>query len=137
MALKRHNNFLKSKLIKIDTDGFDCEILIGSLDLLSQIKPVIFFEYGPYYLRKFKSDEFEIFKKLRNIGYKAAIIYNNIGEYLVSIRLKNKEIIEDLNNYFSGRNGSQYCDICVFHKEDFDLFKRIRNLELSFFYKNR
>ncbi len=97
--LKLHPGFLKSKMIKIDTDGFDCIILRGS------------------------------------IGYKTAIVYDNLGDYMMSIELMNSSLIEDIHNYFSGRGESRYCDICVFHVEDNDLFNKIRLLEIQFFKK--
>lgn len=133
--LKPHPGFLKSKMIKIDTDGFDCIILRGSLDFLAMAKPVIFFEYHPYFLSKQNDDGLSIFAALGSIGYKTAIVYDNLGDYMMSIELTNSSLIEDIHNYFSGRGESRYCDICVFHVEDNDLFNKIRLLEIQFFKK--
>src|SRR5687768_2998522 len=43
--LNRHPRFLESRLIKIDTDGFDIAIIDGAIDFLGAHKPVVFFEY--------------------------------------------------------------------------------------------
>lgn len=131
--LEKNPDFSKSKLIKIDTDGFDCIVLRGSIDFLATEKPIIFFEYDPFFLSKQNDDGLSIFGLLNSIGYKKAMIYDNFGEYMLSIDLSNLDLIEDIHNYFSGRNGKFYCDICVFHFEDIDLFEKGRHRELQFF----
>ena len=133
--LKTHPDFLKSKMIKIDTDGFDCIILRGSLDFLAMTKPVIFFEYHPFFLSAQNDDGISIFTALGSIGYKTAMVYDNFGDYMMSTELTNSSLIEDIHNYFSGRGESRYCDVCVFHSEDNDLFNKIRLLEIQFFKK--
>lgn len=131
--LENYPIFLKSKMIKIDTDGFDCIILRGSLDFLARAKPVIFFEYHPFLLSKQNEDSISIFAFLHSIGYETALVYDNFGNYMLSTRLMNSLLIEEVHNYFFCRGGSCYSDIVVFHYEDGDLFERIRLTELQFF----
>lgn len=131
--LKKNPLFLQSKFIKIDTDGFDCLILRGSLNILKVAKPIVFFEYDPFFLSKQNDDGISIFAALSSIGYKKALIYDNFGDYILSIELINSYQVEDLHNYISGRGGSRYYDICVFHSEDDDLFEKIRTSEIQFF----
>ena len=121
------------KFIKIDTDGFDCLILRGSLSILKIAKPIVFFEYDPFFLSKQNDDGISIFAALSSIGYKKALIYDNFGDYILSIELTNSYQVEDLHNYISGCGGSRYYDICVFHSEDDDLFEKIRTSEIQFF----
>jgi hypothetical protein len=52
---------------------------------------------------------------------------------MLSIELTNSYQVEDLHNYVSGRGGTRYYDICVFHSEDDDLFEKIRTSEIQFF----
>ena len=131
--LKKNPLFLKSKFIKIDTDGFDCLILRGGLNILKIAKPIVFFEYDPFFLSKQNDDGISIFATLSSIGYKKALIHDNFGDYMSSIELTNSYQVEDLHNYISGRGGSRYYDICVFHSEDDDLFETIRTSEIEFF----
>jgi len=135
--LDRNRDFINTKFFKIDTDGYDLKIIMNSLNFLSERKPVIFFEYDPNLIKDHSIVNIDIFKKLLQIGYDKALVYNNFGDYMISIELNNQEILKDINNYFFGRNSKIYCDICVFHKNDNDIFNYIRESERNFFYKNR
>ncbi len=44
--------FIHTKMVKIDTDGYDLIILRGGLKYLETSKPVLFFEYDPYFLQQ-------------------------------------------------------------------------------------
>lgn len=133
-VLLRNPIFLNSKMIKIDTDGFDTLILKGAVDFLKRAKPIIFFEYDPFFLEKQGEDNIEIFKILKEIGYRYLMIYDNFGEYIISLDLiKDTEKIEEIKCYFSGNYGEKYCDISIFHIEDKDLFKYSRESEIKHF----
>lgn len=137
--LKSHPKFAQSKMLKIDTDGLDCAILSSELNFLSKVKPVVFFEYAPFYFQKQKNHEdgFSVFSGLRDAGYKTALIYENNGDYLLSVELSNQSLLEDVHQFYSGRGSSRYCDIAVFHEEDSDLAKKIRRTEIDYFKAKR
>lgn len=135
--LEEHELFSKSKMLKIDTDGYDNKIIRGSFSYLKESKPVIFFEYDPYFLAQQGEDSLSIFKFLHTIGYKKLLIYENRGEFILSADIDNVTLLEDITNFYSGRNGLLYCDICVFHEEDEDLFNTVRLSEIRFFEKIR
>ena len=121
--------FKKSKLLKIDTDGFDCRIIKREINLLSEMKPVIFFEYDPY----LNKDDINVFDSLLKMGYKAAVFYENNGDYLITTELSNKDLTTDIHYYFSGRKAERYCDIAVFHNEDSELAKKLKEKEIQYF----
>lgn len=125
--------FLKSKMIKIDTDGFDCKIIRGATDFLRQAKSVIFFEYDPFFLTQQGDDGLSIFKILIELGYKNLLVYDNIGDLMLSTEVDNLNLLQELHLYFSGRKSYRYCDLCVFHAEDQDLFTTARSQEIQFF----
>lgn len=129
--LRRHPQFERSKLIKLDTDGMDCKILIGAKDLLKVMKPVLFFEYDPYYSEKFGQDSFEVFEILRELGYSKLMIFENTGHYLISIDLSSEILLQDIHHFFSGWHGQRYCDICAFHLEDEDIWSAARSMEMK------
>ena len=131
--LSDYPEFLKSKLLKIDTDGFDCRIIKNEIGLLTETKPVIFFEYDPFLHNKSKDDGLSVFDLLLKAGYSTALFYENTGDYLLTTELDNKNLIADLHYYFSGRKTELYCDIAVFHKEDSDLANRLREIEIKYF----
>jgi FkbM family methyltransferase len=134
--------FQSPKLLKIDTDGFDCSILRSELDWLGKQKPIIFFEYDPFFFRDQTYDGARIFEDLSAVGYTFAVIYDNFGDYLISVDLqRDVHILADLQNYYVGRKGLQYVDVAVFHSEDRNLGERIQAKEaewsLSFRRKDR
>ena len=131
--LHEHLRFANTKMIKVDTDGFDCRILKSERVLLSALKPVLFFEYDPYFFGKIKDDGFQIFQAVKDIGYKAALVFENTGEYLISVELNNILLLEDIHQFYSGWKAARYCDICVFHEEDSDVFAQARLNEIEFF----
>lgn len=140
-VLKTKPSFLKSKMIKIDTDGFDAKILRGAFDFLATVKPVIFFEYDPFLLSLQEDNGLSTLQDLYKLGYINLLIYENTGDFMMSATLDNTALLEEIDLYFSGHESRKYCDICVFHNEDSDLFERVRNAELEFFadlkYKNK
>lgn len=132
-VLKDYPSFWQSKMIKVDTDGFDCKILRGAADFLQSAKPIIFFEYDPFFLAEQGDDGISIFNDLSDYGYKKLLIYDNFGDLMLSANIHDYRLLEELHLYFSGRLGHRYCDICVFHTEDSDLFEIAREYEMKFF----
>ncbi len=131
--LARHPRFAAPGMIKIDTDGMDCLILKAELALLAKCKPVLFFEYDPYSFVKQQDDGFGIFKELHKIGYEIALIYENNGDYLLTGELANRRLLEDLHEFYSGRTGHRYCDVCAFHRDRSEMAEEVRAAEIRFF----
>jgi FkbM family methyltransferase len=128
--LKDFPGFQSSKMLKIDTDGFDCSILRSELEWLGERKPVIFFEYDPFFFQNQAYDGTRIFADLATVGYRSAIFYDNLGDYLCTLDLQRDEsILTDLQRYYTGRRGLSYPDVAVFHEEDSDLCASIRTRE--------
>jgi len=123
-VIEKHPKFATAKLLKIDTDGFDNIIIRASKEFLANSKPVIFFEYDPYYLAKQNEKGIDIFVFLEDLNYASAIVFDNFGFYLSTVSLTNKNLLLDLHNYFN-RNGSMYMDLVIVHKTDEDLVKEI------------
>jgi len=133
--VKENKNFSQSKMLKIDTDGHDAKVLHGGFEYLKDIKPVIFFEYDPDLLARNGNDGLALLNSLEDLGYKNALIFENTGLFLLSAKLNNKQLLEELNYYLSGFKGYRYFDICLFHQEDLDLFEKIRVSEIEYFKK--
>ena len=69
-VLKSSKKYMDSKILKIDTDGYDTLIIKYSIEFISKKHPVIFFEYDPYFFSKFDRDGIKIFNVLEKQGYK-------------------------------------------------------------------
>ncbi|MDH6534232.1 FkbM family methyltransferase [Parabacteroides sp. 52] len=122
----------QAKILKIDTDGFDLKIIRGGLNYIKEIKPILFFEYDRVFLDANGDDGFSTLLKLKDLGYEDVIIYDNYGRMLLSFHLYNMEIFEQLDLYIKGKKAAfEYFDICLFHKEDADLYNDIKTEEIK------
>lgn len=127
--LEEHPEFGEVKLIKIDTDGFDTRIVKGEPALLRALKPVVFLEYDPYFFDQVDDDGFGIFATFREAGYTGALFFENTGEFLAQADLDDVRLLEDLHQFYSGRRGRRYCDVCLFHCRDEDVMEQVRRGE--------
>lgn len=111
-----------AKLLKIDTDGYDNQILFGAKSYLGEIKPVIYFEYDNKFLKENGEEGLNIFPYLQELGYQTLVFFDNYGRFLVSTKTDQKEALSQLDNYISDRKGAfAYYDIVAFHDQDTDL----------------
>ncbi len=121
------------KFIKIDTEGFDCRILRGSQEVLSDVKPVVHFEYNREAMNSINESGVRTFNSMRELGYRKIVIWDNQGRFLLASDLGQQEILSDLDAYVS--NGSKsaiaYWDVCIFHSEDDDIASKAIAVERS------
>lgn len=136
-VLEEFPAFKTSKFLKTDTDGFDTIILRSCAKYLSERKPVLFFEFDPYLVKKNGDDPFGFFSYLKTCGYKYAMFYMNNGDYLLSCEIEQEDIISQLIHYFSGRQIAIFADVCVFGENDKELFEKSVKLEVEYFKKVR
>lgn len=123
--LSKHENFKNAKLLKIDTDGFDFKILRASEEFLIYSKPIIFFEFDPFFLIKQNENPASIFPFLNKLCYTNLLLFDNHGELLCEIKSNQTELVFDFISYFNN-NGKTYLDICAIHDEDYDLISKIK-----------
>ncbi len=115
--LENHAQFKNARLLKIDTDGFDNKVIRGSKEFLMKTKASVFFEYDPYFLAKQNESGLDIFDFFVELDYSKFIIFDNLGEHLITLNSKQKEQFSELHNYFNKR-GFRYMDIWALHNED-------------------
>jgi FkbM family methyltransferase len=101
--LEDHPTFAAPALVKIDTDGWDVPIILAELRLLARLRPVLFFEYDPHL-----GAEPVVFERLREIGYRRAVVYENTGELA-----QTTELTADIHAAYVGHGGARYADICA------------------------
>ena len=130
--LTDYPEFESAKLLKIDTEGFDFDILRQSLEFIQKSKPVVFFEYDPHFRPEEPRAGLEAIEALISAGYSDFIYFDNYGNYLLHTEANNRSILIDLDSYLASnrRHGVAvyYFDICALHQEDADLVSRIRSL---------
>lgn len=130
--------FQTAKLLKIDTDGFDFSIIRASKEIISQLRPTVFFEYDVTFNRDGANQGIRTVETLIEIGYEHFMIYDNFGNYLISLSSHDLDRFVDLTAHLissrrkSGTPGIYYFDICAFVGEDADLFEAMRKREICF-----
>lgn len=136
-VLQLHRQFLSSKLLKIDTDGFDCEIIQYSGDVLRKTKPIVYFEYDLHLSDQRPRKAFDVFATLASWGYAAFMFHSNVGDYLATVRADQVELLRDIDGYFRGRKSLMYCDVTAFPSDDLDICEKARAGELTYFERFR
>jgi FkbM family methyltransferase len=135
--VEQYPDFKDSKVLKVDTDGYDTLILRGSAGFLKKNKPIIFLEFDPCLISRNNDNPFNFPDFLENCGYKYLMFYVNNGDYLCSCEIGQKNLINELIHYFSGRNINVFTDICAFPSEDKSLFDLCVSEEIKHFKKAR
>ena len=129
--------FKHSKLLKIDTDGCDFNIINDSIETIDLIKPILCFEYDINFSTNAEIDALETIENLLNIGYTSFLVYDNFGNYLINLNGYEYKKFIDLNAYLisnhrkSGNSAVYYFDIYAFPKIDEDLFLEIKDIEIN------
>ena len=132
----KNNISRKSKvgLIKIDTDGFDSQIIRSAKETLIEHKPIIFFEAQPYHW--LNNDNISDFLNwIYQISYKKAILWDNFGNFIMPTSTISNELKYSLS-YFHGSPNSCFTDIALFHENDENLFESTLTIEKQFYINN-
>jgi FkbM family methyltransferase len=115
----------KVKVLKVDTDGFDIQILKGSKNLIIRDHPILFFEYDTKLNISTQSCS-EFLFSLTELGYSKVLFYDNFGRLVISTDLNDKEIIYFIDKYIAdGKGAFPYYDVAVFTKEYENLLKDV------------
>jgi FkbM family methyltransferase len=110
------------KLLKIDTEGFDCPIIRGATKFIRQVLPVIFFEYNRQSMALIGEPGIDTLFMLAELGYSHIAFHDARGRFICSANLADREKIRDLHDYADGKNSEiYYLDITVFHERDTDI----------------
>ncbi len=134
--IELYPKFQSTKLLKIDVDGYDFDIINNSIDTISLLKPIICFEYDTSFRATGKAESLNAVENLFKIGYSYFLVYDNFGNYLLHLTEKDIEKFIDLNAYLncnrhkSGKPAVFYFDIYAFPVVDFDLFSAVRDIEI-------
>ncbi|MEC4806234.1 MAG: FkbM family methyltransferase [Jaaginema sp. PMC 1080.18] len=123
--------FQQSKILKIDTDGFDGKVLRGARSFLQATQPILFFEYDPFSWSQQGDRSLDIFQYLSDLNYQYFLFYDNFGDLLLSTEF-DFSIFKDIHRYFLGKFSQKYCDVCAFSSQDKNSFLRFKEHEIEF-----
>jgi FkbM family methyltransferase len=123
--------FQNAKLLKIDTDGSDGEIILGGCEWIAAAKPAVFFEFSPVLAAAGRQPLLEAVDALLSIGYGPLLFYDNAGEFALMVDASERDRIEELHAHALAWGEERYWDIAAFHSEDEDAAMKLRSRELS------
>jgi FkbM family methyltransferase len=67
------------QLLKIDTEGFDCQIIRGATKFIGQVFPVIFFEYSRQSMELIGERGIDTLHQLAGLGYSRILLHDSGG----------------------------------------------------------
>jgi FkbM family methyltransferase len=110
------------RLLKVDTEGFDCRILRGGMSYIERVKPMIMMEYNRENMDQIGEPGLPTLVTLRGIGYRDILVYDESGRLLLATTLAEEELLRDLHAYAPGKDSDiYYYDLCLFHSVDADI----------------
>lgn len=128
---REHPRFNDVSLLKIDTDGLDARILMENSEFLRARSPVVFFEYDPRLMGVLGVDGSSVFAFLRNVGYEGVVVWDNLGDYLLSTSTSEAGLLANLHDYFAGGYAHRYMDVAAFASAQRDLFDDVTDGETA------
>jgi FkbM family methyltransferase len=117
------------RLVKIDTEGFDCSIIRGATNFLRTVHPVIHFEYNRENMDPIGEPGIPTLMLLSDLGYSQLAVHDHYGRFFCSTRLSEKNFIKELHDYVGPDCVVHHCDITAFHASDSDLAAEFCEIE--------
>ncbi|MFM0324266.1 FkbM family methyltransferase [Caballeronia glebae] len=100
-------------IVKIDTDGFELEVLKGMTRTLSEQNAALFIEFSPWHLKTYgKARVEDIVALLREAEYRHVIVYDHVG---MPLTLTDIEQLSYMANYCAMQKGFYFDLLC--HKQ--------------------
>lgn len=113
------------ELLKIDTDGWDAQIILSAEGILAASGACVYFECDPTLSAGGAVELLNVYKMLCRVGYTRFHIFDNYGEMMLSLAGSEVARFRELLRYASksGNRGKSvpYFDICAFSGRDLDL----------------
>ena len=130
------------RLLKIDVDGFDWDVIQSGSNVIAKYKPIIFFEC--YFDNTYQLDEYKsILRKLNLEGYLNYVVFDNFGELILDTSDTN--ILDQMLDYIWRQNMHRttrtiyYYDLLVYIEHDKHLIEKVLKdyvNDMSFFVKD-
>lgn len=124
-----------TRFVKIDTDGYDVQILADSLEWLAVKHPAILFE------NEIKDDKElvavdSLLDELKRIGYESFIVWDDPGFHIASTTCV--EVIKDLNRYLFKLTQDRFqhslsnFDVLCLHRADDDIYRNVHEYYMTY-----
>lgn len=115
------------EIIKVDTDGYDFDVLKSSENILIKSEPILYWEnqmFEDFQIQGFN----DLYKSLQKIGYNHIYIFDNFGNLI--IEESDFETLKQINSYVLGMDRNQstrtffYTDILATTERNYSTVKK-------------
>ena len=114
---ERLGPFAEPHIIKIDTDGYDFEVISGACGVLERTMPALLFECASFSNRNYLADCLRSLQLLNGCGYNHFLVYDNFGNLFGGYQFADLQAFKNLL-FYQMTAGSCYFDILVMRDED-------------------
>lgn len=129
VVVKEKYGDVQFDLLKVDTDGFDFQVLRGSSQLLEKNKPLVFFEWDRELWESQGEKPMGVMTFLVRLGYTKCILFDNFGNYFDTTYISNTELLSKYIQNTHGEGLPYYYDVLAIHDTmDSELQQRLMNL---------
>jgi len=127
--IKENPLFKETNLLKIDTDGFEINVLKSGGEFIKKCHPLIYFEFDPELYSINHKEPLIIFDFLYEHGYYEALLYDNFGVPVKIISTSNRNEIKSLVKLIDKKK-IYYFDVLTFHDSKKSQYEAIFGNEL-------
>ncbi|HYW50101.1 MAG TPA: FkbM family methyltransferase [Gemmatimonadaceae bacterium] len=86
------------RLLKVDTEGFDCRILRGGMQFIERVKPIITLEYNRDNTDRIGEPGLPTLLALRALGYGHVAVCDESNRLLLATSLHDEALLHDLHD---------------------------------------
>jgi FkbM family methyltransferase len=119
--LVRERGFSPVDVIKIDTDGFDFDVIEGARDTLCTDRPAVIFECDVFDNSSYVDRIRSTFSLFHEFGYRRALVYDNAGYIIGQVDIGNSSCFDSLL-FYQVTSPFNYFDILMLPDEDCEAF---------------
>ena len=127
--INEHPKFRSANILKIDTDGFEINVLKGARKFIQSSHPIIYTEFTPDLYDKLSQKYSELIEILIKYGYTQSLFYDNFGRPIKKVNLNDKKSIISLVSKINKKN-IYYYDILAIPNELKSKYQKIFEQEL-------
>lgn len=97
-------------LLKVDTDGHDCDVLLGAETTLRRDQPILFFEFESRLLHESGRVPRELLDYVFSVGYSTCLAFSNFGDAL--------SVFESTEEILNAASSEIYLDVLAVARPD-------------------
>ena len=123
-TLRTMPEFNKANLLKIDTDGYDFQIIQGASSFITRNQPVVLFECDGFENQHYLDDFFSCMEIFRKANYESLVLYDHHGYMMGRFYLESADFQSTLGDLLRWQQETKkvYFDVLLMREDKMNLF---------------